>query len=528
MKFLTPLFWIYRYVVSPALHTAFGPGGGCRFRLSCSRFSEKALSRFGLLRGAGLSAQRLSKCHPWGRATGAIALLVGVSAVVPTALAQKLETRVGELTFDSGHAFVGGFQSKRYPTVSYETITRFSKGIQIAFDSPELGYLRDVQGKLRVLGDREVQWTYEDKQISLMRTLTADPAQPYVTVAVSGRFKGAQAKFVFASIFSQLLDSDLKDRDRQLVAFSGGSLHRTLLMDGIDKTQDLGPTRWVSATSRYFTVALVSEKEVGGLLQPAAQHGGRLSLVMPVSGAEFSTTFRLYVGPKDIRALRAVDPSLDQTVELGMFTLVAYPILRLLQWIYSFVQNYGVAIILLTLLIKILTYPLTFKSMKSMKAMAKMQPELQALRERYKDNTEQLNRELMGFMRSRGYNPIAGCLPILIQMPVFFALYQVLYSAVELYQAPFFAWIKDLSEKDPYYITPLVLTVTMYIQQKTSPQTMTDPMQRKIMNFMPVVFGLLMLTLPSGLTLYMLINALSSIAQQKWMNKKLDSPAVKS
>jgi YidC/Oxa1 family membrane protein insertase len=152
----------------------------------------------------------------------------------------------------------------------------------------------------------------------------------------------------------------------------------------------------------------------------------------------------------------------------------------LLQWIYSFAQNYGVAIILLTLLIKIITYPLTFKSMKSMKAMAKMQPEIQALRERLKDNTEQMNRELMAFMRSRGYNPVAGCLPILIQMPVFFALYQVLQNSIELYQVPFFLWIVDLSTKDPYYVLPVLMGITMFIQQKMTPTTM-DPAHRRML-----------------------------------------------
>lgn len=514
MIFIRPFFWLYRYVLSPALHAFAGPGYGCRFPLSCSRYFERSLQKYGALRGARLGFARLSRCHPWGVAVLALGFSLGAQAAT-------VEMKTGQLAFDSGHTFVGGYHSTRYPGVSYETITRFPKGIQIAFDSPDLSYLRDVQGTLKNRSEREVEWTYEDKKIQLTRVMSVAPGDAYLTVTVSGKFKGVQPKFAFASLFSQLLEPDLKDRDRQLVSFSGNSLVRNLLMDGNDKVKDLGPTRWVAATNRYFAVALVAQTDATGLLQPVSAHAGRISLVFPVTGSDFSTTFRLYVGPKDIQALRAVDPSLDQTVDLGMFTIVAYPILRLLQWIYSFAKNYGVAIILLTLLIKLVTYPLTFKSMKSMRVMAKMQPEIAALRERYKDNTEQMNRELMAFMRSRGYNPIAGCLPMLIQMPVFFALYQVLYSAVELYQAPFFGWINDLSEKDPYFITPVVLTVTMFIQQKTSPQTMTDPMQRKLMNFMPVVFGLLMLTLPSGLTLYMLVNALASIAQQKWMNKQL-------
>jgi YidC/Oxa1 family membrane protein insertase len=161
--------------------------------------------------------------------------------------------------------------------------------------------------------------------------------------------------------------------------------------------------------------------------------------------------------------------------------------------------------------------------MKSMKQVAKVQPQIQKLKEKYKDKPEEMNKEMLKLMRTQGYNPVAGCLPILIQMPVFFALYRVLYQSFELYQAPFFGWIHDLSLKDPFYVTPLLLVVTMYFQQKLTPVSATmDPMQQKMMQFMPVVFGLMMLTLPSGLTIYMLTNALASIVLQIYLNKKLD------
>jgi YidC/Oxa1 family membrane protein insertase len=161
-----------------------------------------------------------------------------------------------------------------------------------------------------------------------------------------------------------------------------------------------------------------------------------------------------------------------------------------------------------------------------MKQMAKLQPQLQKLREKYKDDKEALNREMLTFMRSNGYNPVSGCLPMLIQMPIFFALYRVLYSSIELYHAPFWLWIRDLSDKDPYYVTPVLLTLTMYIQQKMMPNTATDPAQQKMMQFMPIMFGAFMLTLPSGLTIYMLVNALTSIVQQIVLNRKLDDRHV--
>lgn len=221
--------------------------------------------------------------------------------------------------------------------------------------------------------------------------------------------------------------------------------------------------------------------------------------------------------------MKTVEPALEPTIDFGMFTVFAYPILKFMKWLHEVFGNWGIAIILLTLVIKIITFPLTYKSMKSMKKMAVLQPQIKALQEKYKDDKQTLNQEMISFMRTQGYNPLSGCLPILIQMPVFFALYQVLYSSIELYQAPFYGWIHDLSVKDPFYITPVLLTGLMYLQQKLTPSTITDPMQAKMMQWMPVMFGLLMINLPAGLTIYMLVNAGASIIQQFWINKKLNA-----
>jgi YidC/Oxa1 family membrane protein insertase len=243
-----------------------------------------------------------------------------------------------------------------------------------------------------------------------------------------------------------------------------------------------------------------------------------------VTGNSITVPVRAYFGPKELRILRQVDPTLDNTIDLGWFQLFAYPLLKLLKFFYEYVKNYGVAIILLTVLIKILTYPLNYKSMKSMKDMSRLQPQLQKLKEKYKDDKEALNREMLTLMRTHGYNPIMGCVPMIIQMPIFFALYRVLYSSIELLHAPFAFWIKDLSSHDPFYVTPVLLSATMFFQQKLSPQTATDPAQQKMMQFMPLIFGAMMINLPSGLTLYMLTNAIVSIIQQVILNKKLDIP----
>jgi len=155
--------------------------------------------------------------------------------------------------------------------------------------------------------------------------------------------------------------------------------------------------------------------------------------------------------------------------------------------------------------------------------MARLQPQLQKIREKYKDDKEALNREMMALMKTHGYNPMAGCLPMVIQMPIFFALYRVLYSSIDLYHAPFALYIHDLSARDPFYAMPILLSLTMFVQQKLTPNTAADPTQQKMMQFMPLMFGAFMLSLPSGLTLYMLTNAIASIIQQLILNKKFDT-----
>lgn len=219
--------------------------------------------------------------------------------------------------------------------------------------------------------------------------------------------------------------------------------------------------------------------------------------------------------------MKTVHSSLDHAVDFGWLTPLAYGILHFMKWLFSFLGNYGVAIIVLTVVLKILLYPLTYKSMKSMKKMSVIQPQIQKLRERYKDDKEALNREMLQLMKTQGYNPVAGCLPMLVQMPIFFALYQVLYSSFELYQSPFALWIQDLSKQDPWYVTPVILTGVMFLQQRLTPTTTTDPAQQKMIQWMPVIFGVFMLGLPAGLTIYMLTNAVVSIIQQLMLNKKL-------
>ncbi|MCA9773862.1 MAG: membrane protein insertase YidC, partial [Myxococcales bacterium] len=186
---------------------------------------------------------------------------------------------------------------------------------------------------------------------------------------------------------------------------------------------------------------------------------------------------------------------------------------------------WGLAIILLTIVVKGLFYPLTHKSYTSMKAMQKLQPEMKRLKERLKDNKEELNRELMELYRRHKVNPFAGCFPIVLQIPVFFGLYRALLNSIELRHAPFGLWIHDLSMKDPYYITPVIMGVTMFLQQKMTPSTM-DPAQARIMQFMPLLFTFMFLQFPSGLVIYWLVSNVLSIVQQYLINRKTETAAA--
>ena len=240
---------------------------------------------------------------------------------------------------------------------------------------------------------------------------------------------------------------------------------------------------------------------------------------------------QLYFGPRDIAILKTLNIRAEKIVDFGWFDIVAKPMLWGLNWANKYTHNYGIDIILLTILIKIIFYPLTLKSYKSMKEMQKLQPQIAKLREKYKDDKEKLNKEMMGIYKTKGVNPLGGCLPMVIQIPVFFALYKVLIGAIEFRHAPFMLWINDLASPEDLYtftvagyavplrVLPLVMGITQVLQQKMTPTT-ADPMQEKMMLFMPIVFTFLFWGFPAGLVLYWLVNNVISISQQMYINKK--------
>lgn len=297
--------------------------------------------------------------------------------------------------------------------------------------------------------------------------------------------------------------------------------------------QQAGANRWVAITDNYFMAAVIPSRKDPNTLVGKELIGPQEVLFTKVRGEAAKGSFQFYVGPKDFGLLQKAGADLERAVDLGVFTVLAKPLLSLIRVFYSFLGNYGLAIIVLTLIIKLAFLPLTSASMKSMKAMQDLQPEIKALRERI-DDPKQLNQEMMTLYKKRGVNPLGGCLPMLIQIPVFLGLYNALLKSIELRHSPFALWITDLSSPErldvfgigvPVMI--LIMGASMFVQQLTAPQ-IGDPTQRKVMLMMPVVFTVMFVIFPfpSGLVLYWLVNNIVSIVQQMYLRKESGSPLL--
>lgn len=240
----------------------------------------------------------------------------------------------------------------------------------------------------------------------------------------------------------------------------------------------------------------------------------------------YQTSAHLYVGPALMDNLKQAAPNLDLTIDYGILWFISIAIFWLLKHVYQFVGNWGWSIVIVTCLIKLAFYHLSAKSFRSMAAMKKLQPRLQALRERYGDDRQKLTQATMELYKQEKISPVSGCLPMLVQIPVFIALYWVLLESVELRQAPFILWIHDLSTKDPYMILPIIMGLTMFVQQKLNPPS-ADPVQAKMMHFLPVLFTILFINFPAGLVLYWIVNSALQVLQQWYVMRSMDVAEAK-
>jgi YidC/Oxa1 family membrane protein insertase len=325
-------------------------------------------------------------------------------------------------------------------------------------------------------------------------------------------------------------------------AYINNSLEQIDLGDIEDKDRYDGVIDWIAVQSRYFISSLIPENPTEATLHLAQKSGDVLAAqyILPEinikPGTHQSFQFNIFQGPMSMSLLNSYGNKLGKALDFGMFDFLAKPLLWLMNFIYNnLIPNYGIAIIIITLITKVILWPLGTKSYKSMGEMKKLQPLIKEIKEKYGDDRKRVNEETMALYRTYKINPMGGCLPMLVQIPVFFALYRMLYEAIELRHAPFFLWINDLSAPDrlfnfgfsipfmdpPYGIPVLTLVMgaTMFLQQRMSPP-MGDAAQAKMMMLLPVVFTFIFINFSSGLVLYWLVNNIVSIGQQYYITKK--------
>ncbi len=310
--------------------------------------------------------------------------------------------------------------------------------------------------------------------------------------------------------------------------------YKKVSMSDIDKQADKETVQggWVAWLQHYFVTAWVPAKDTSNVVQTRKDSQGNYIIgftgptLSVAAGAQAETSAILYAGPKIQKHLGELSPGLELTVDYGILWFLAQPIFWLLEHIHSILGNWGWSIIVLTIIIKLAFFPLSAASYKSMARMRAVSPKLAALKEQYGDDRQKMSQAMMELYKKEKINPLGGCLPILVQMPVFLALYWTLLESVEMRQAPWLLWITDLSIKDPFFLLPIIMGVTMFIQQQLNP-TPPDPMQAKVMKLMPIIFTFFFLWFPAGLVLYWVVNNVLSIAQQWYITRKIEAAAAK-
>ncbi len=277
-------------------------------------------------------------------------------------------------------------------------------------------------------------------------------------------------------------------------------------------------SRLASAFDRYYATMVYSKKDDMTVVVSGSNDGEDDPILFVQGKPDLALSG--YMGAKEYKTLYAVDPLLTDALEYGWFTFIAAPMFWLLQWFYDLAGNWGVAIILVTILSRIVLYPLSYKGMVSMQKIKEIAPLVKEVQKKHKGDPQKMNAATMALYKKHGANPLGGCLPLLLQIPIFFSIYRVLLNSIELKGADFMLWWTDLSQMDPYFVLPIIMGATMYYQQRITPTNFTDPMQEKIFKFLPIIFTLFFFTFPAGLVLYWAVNNVLTIAQQLIVNKK--------
>jgi YidC/Oxa1 family membrane protein insertase len=359
-------------------------------------------------------------------------------------------------------------------------------------------------------------------------------------IDVNYEIKNGSAAAITPVVYYQIVhDNESNQGSKLMPTFTGGTYYteatkfkklafKDMAKEPLKVTSNDG---WVGLLQHYFVSAwipkdgLAREFYTEKLNEHMYRIGSKSTLSTIAPGASLTIPARLFSGPQTKKDLVETAPGLEYTVDYGWLKMVASPLFWVLSLIHSLVHNWGVAIILLTLLIKAAFYPLSAKSYRSMAQMRELAPRLESMKQKFGDDRQKMQQAMMELYKTEKINPMSGCLPILIQIPVFISLYWMLLGSIELRHAPFFGWIQDLSAVDPYYILPIIMGISMIIQTKLNPKP-TDPIQAKVMTWMPVIFSVFFFFFPAGLVLYWVVNNIISIWQQWYVNKSIHAAAL--
>ena len=351
--------------------------------------------------------------------------------------------------------------------------------------------------------------TQKLSQTTLTKVLTFYPDGHYDITATSTN----NADFFITTGFRPDVIADMYADHGALLSLNDGTLN-IIEDEDMDKNVEFVGINAASAFDRYYATVLYNYNKSMAISVMKDSNDSPQIFIHGNNNISLSG----YIGPKEHKTLSALDTRLTSVIEYGWFTFIAKPMFILLQFIHDYVGNWGWTIVFVTILIKLVLFPLSHKGMVSMNRLKELSPKVKAIQEKYKNDKQKASMHMMELYKKEGANPMGGCLPIILQIPVFFAIYRVLLNSIELKGAEWILWIDDLGVMDPYFILPIAMGATMYFQQKITPNTMADPMQQKIFQLLPVVFTFFFLWFPAGLTLYWFVNNLFTIGQQYYVN----------
>jgi YidC/Oxa1 family membrane protein insertase len=376
---------------------------------------------------------------------------------------------------------------------------------------------------IKKTGENEFEGTLISNGVRATKRVVIDPNRYLISTNISVQFDERKKLDLQNNITSNIEKIEKTfllpafEHQEVFVVTTDEKISREHLELEKEAKKDFGSANIAAVNAPYFALAALNTSEILPVVSFNST-GQVANILVDYQSAEpklqHEISYNFYFGPKKTELLSAVDESLKELVDYGMFAVIGRPLLAIMKVIYSFFQNWGVAIILLTILVKLVLFPLHMYSMKSMKKMQKIQPKLKEIKEKYKNDPQRVNQETILLMKTEKANPLSGCLPALMQFPIFIALYSMYGKSFELYKQPFIFWIHDLSAKDPYYVLPILAGTVFFAQMKLTPTANVDPAQAKVMMFMPLMITAFTLTVPSGLALYMFVNAVFSVLQQ--------------